>query len=418
MLNYAEAQTSLTIEEALEKTLENNYNIQIARLNEEVAKNNSKKLNSGYLPTLSANGNYGWTYNGGSFETVQGENSFDPNSSFSYGAGVNLNYIVWDGKGRKYNYLQSQKLKELSAIEVRQIIETTMLQLNAIYYDVTRLESMIQSMDDAISISVDRLTRAEFALDYGQGTQLDVLNATVDLNADSINLINAQQQLAMAKRNFNFILGEELSNEYTLTTEIKVNKMLIKEDLLKSALQKNAALASINTNMLAQEYALSGAKAALLPIISANAGYDFRGNSDPNGAFVRGSSSLGPSAGLTLNWNIFNGESKTRIKNSELNLHSMITQKKSTELQVKLDVLNAYETYTTTLIILNTQRDNVNTAQRNFERSEEAFRLAQLTSIEFRQAQLNLLNAKIQLTQSQTDAKNAELQLLAVAGEL
>tara|TARA_B100000795_G_scaffold122955_1_gene91559 strand:+ start:6649 stop:7977 length:1329 start_codon:yes stop_codon:yes gene_type:complete len=416
--DYAESSSMLTFEQALSKTLENNYDIKVARINVAVAENNAEKLSNGYLPTLSANGNYGWTYNSGSFETVQGENDFDPNSAYNYGAGLDLNYTLWDGQGRKYAYKQNQQLQQLSALQVQQLIENTIVELSRVYYDASGLQATVGSLKDAISISVDRLTRAEYAYEYGQGTQLDILNARVDLNTDSINLVNSQQQLSNSVRNLNLIMASGISETFEVSNDISINKTLDKQQMLASAQEKNVQLATIEKNLLSQEYALESAKAGLMPSVTANLGYDYRGSSDPNGAFVVGSATTGPNAGLILNWNIFSGQNKTRVQNAQLNLESLLVQQKSTKQQVVFNLLNAFDAYTTSLFILNSQSDNVDTAQRNFERSEEAFRIGQIGSVEFRQAQLNLLNAKIQLSQSEINAKNAELQVLALAGRI
>ena len=58
------------------------------------------------------------------------------------------------------------------------------------------------------------------------------------------------------------------------------------------------------------------------------------------------------------------------------------------------------------------------TNQRNFTRTEELFKLGQVTSIEFRQAQINLLNAETALNNAKYDAKLFELELLQLSGEL
>ena len=55
------AQEVLTVSEAIELALENNYGIKIASNNNRIAENNTSVLNSGYLPTLT--GNAGATYN-------------------------------------------------------------------------------------------------------------------------------------------------------------------------------------------------------------------------------------------------------------------------------------------------------------------------------------------------------------------
>ncbi len=46
------------------------------------------------------------------------------------------------------------------------------------------------------------------------------------------------------------------------------------------------------------------------------------------------------------------------------------------------------------VIIVSAQEKNVMTNQNNFNRTEAQYKLGQVTSIEFRQAQINLLNAK------------------------
>jgi outer membrane protein TolC len=44
--------------------------------------------------------------------------------------------------------------------------------------------------------------------------------------------------------------------------------------------------------------------------------------------------------------------------------------------------------------------------------------LGQITSIDFRQAQVNLINAELSVSSAKYTAKNAELQLLQLAGTL
>ena len=64
------------------------------------------------------------------------------------------------------------------------------------------------------------------------------------------------------------------------------------------------------------------------------------------------------------------------------------------------------------------QEDNIRTANNNFERTKEKFKLGQVTSIEFRQAQLNLLAAELNTSQAKYDAKLAEVLVLQISGEL
>jgi len=87
-------------------------------------------------------------------------------------------------------------------------------------------------------------------------------------------------------------------------------------------------------------------------------------------------------------------------------------------LEVNRDIQNAQEIYKNRLAIYYIQEQNVLTNQNNFERSKEQFQLGRITSIEFRQAQINLLNAQTNKNLAKYDAKLSELQLLQLTGQL
>ena len=64
------------------------------------------------------------------------------------------------------------------------------------------------------------------------------------------------------------------------------------------------------------------------------------------------------------------------------------------------------------------QEQNVITAENNFDRSQERYKLGQITSVELRQAQINLINAKTNKNLAKYEAKLAELELLQLTGQL
>jgi len=92
--------------------------------------------------------------------------------------------------------------------------------------------------------------------------------------------------------------------------------------------------------------------------------------------------------------------------------------KKQIILEVNRDIANALGNYENKRYIYEVQENNVVTNQNNFERTEEQFKIGQITSIEFRQAQINLLNARTSKNLAKYDAKLAEIQLLQLTGQL
>jgi outer membrane protein TolC len=125
------------------------------------------------------------------------------------------------------------------------------------------------------------------------------------------------------------------------------------------------------------------------------------------------------SGGINLTWNIFSGgRNRTQVQNAKINLETQQLQKQQIEIEVNRDFNNAWEDYENKLFILQTQQKNVQTNTDNFNRTEENFKLGQITSIEFRQAQLNLINAINAKNAAKYEAKLSELQLLQLSGEL
>ena len=414
----ASAQEKLSFDDALKRTLEQNYDIRMANLDKEAAQNNAKRANNGYLPNLNGTAGYNWTSYQGTNELITGDADYDPASSYSYNAALSLSYTLFDGQGRKFDYMQLKETHALTELQVRQLIENTILELSGLYYEVQRLQEASTSLSEALAISKERLLRAEYAYEYGQSNQLDVLNAKVDLNNDSINLVNNVQQLDNTKRNLNLIMGAEIETEFTLQQDLLLDETVKKEAAVNAALEKNVRVASAEQSLKLSENAIGSAKSTWIPVLGANVGYNYRGTDDPNGAFVTGASSYGPNAGLTLNWSLFDFRNKTRVENAKIGIESKKIEQEATIQSVKLDVLNAYGIYKNALFVMNAQNVNVATAKNNFERSKESYKLGNITSVEFRQAQLNSLNTQLQFSQAKYSAKNAELQLKAMMGTL
>lgn len=415
----ANAQDMLTREDALALALQSNYDIQVAEKNVETAKSNASVYNSGFLPTASASGGANITYNEGENRTVQGDIEFDAAEAYSYNAQVGINYVLFNGLGRLFNYKQLKEQHSLTELQARQIIENTAIQLSNSYFQIAQLSENVSILESALSVSKQRLKRAEYSREYGQGTQLDILNAQVDVNNDSINLLNTIQQLENAKRSLNLIMGRNLETGFTVDTNVVFQLSAPQDELVAKALERNIQIQQTKSQLKNSEFAVKASRSGWFPSLSANAAYAFQGNENPNGAFLTGSESFGPQAGLSLSWNIFDGgTTKTRTTNAKIALETQRIQQEQTALTVQRDVLNAYSSYQNTLFVLQAQQANLATANRNFERSNEMFKQGQITSVEFRTAQLNELNAQGSYSQAKYNAKNAELQLKQLAGIL
>lgn len=414
-------QKLLSPSKAIELALENNYGIKIVNNNKKIAANNKNILNSGYLPTLS--GSSGITYNRDNLEAEfsNGNPSAVLNGAKSsrYNASLNLNYTLFDGLGRFYDYKRLKQEYQLSELQARETIENTISQLFTIYYNVAQITENVQTLEETLAVSKDRVLRAEYQFEYGQGTKLDVLNAQVDISNDSINLINAKQQLKNTKRDLNFVLGNAVADEFKVETVINFMSLLDKSELFDKMKANNVSLLQIERNIMINEFIIKANRSGYLPTIGLTGSYGWNRNNNNAASFVTVSTNTGLSGGINLSWNLFDGGGTiTRVNNAKLNLENQQLEKKSTIIGVERDFYNAWDDYQNKLTIYRVQENNIITAKNNFDRTQEKFKLGQVSSIEFRQSQLNLLNAELSRNQAKFQAKISELNLLQLSGEL
>ena len=410
----------LTKEEAIRTMLENNFGILLANNQVAVAENNTGILNTGYLPTISTTA--GINYNVDNQEaTFQDGTSRSVNGAETtrYNASVNLDYTLFDGLGRYYNYKTLKEQYGLSKLQARETIENVMVQLFTVYYEVARVEENLGVLENALEISKERELRAQYQFDYGQVNKLEVLNAQVDIVTDSTNILNARQQLRNAQRDLNVVLARELEDLKVADTTVAFINPISIEEYINEGTVNNISLLQSEQNIIISDYQIKQAKSLLLPTVGITGSYGWNEGNFPATNFLASSTSTGFQTGATLRWNLFDGGSTiVGIKNAKIALDSQEYIKEQLKQQVERDISNAKGNYYNALAIYNLQEQNVITSKANFDRSEERFKLGQITSIEFRQAQLNLLNAQTTKNAAKYTAKLAEIQLLQLTGQL
>ena len=416
-----QGQQILQKSEAIALALENNYGIKTANNNVIIAENNSDVLNSGYLPSLSGNAGATLDVQNTEGQLVNGETrTADGVETKRYNASVNLNYTLFDGLGRYYNYKRLKEAYQLSELQARETIENTITQLLSVYFEVAQNTENLQTLTKVLDISKERLIRANYQFEFGQNNKLGVLNAEVDINNDSINIITAKQRLISSKRDLNLVMGNALKTEFSIDTTVVFLLQLKKEILLSKLKTNNVNLLQIDKNINISTYDIKANKSTYLPTLGLSGSYGWNESSNDNPlAFTIQNTNTGFSTGLNLTWNLFDGGSNmTRIKNAKINLENQELQKNEISLTIERDFNNAWDDYQNKLEIYRIQESNIITSKNNFDRTNEQFKIGRATSIEFRQAQINLLNAELSKNRAKYQAKTAEILVLQISGEL
>lgn len=413
------AQDLLTLDSALATGLEQNFNIRIARNDQYVATNNARPGNANMLPTLSVIGGVNYSNRNVNQEFATGEMlNRDGAESVSSNASLNLDYVLFSGMGNTNTLKSLNEIQTAAELDYRLTVERNLVNIASDYYEVSRLFQNSIVLQEAIAVSLDRYERAKERNILGSGLRLDLLNAEVDLNNDSVNYYTNLTELNNAKRNLNATMGIEPSDNFMVDTSIFFQPTLNLDELRNYGMDNNAQLLISERLKFASEYDLKVAKGGYSPEVALNGSYGYN-RQDNQANFLTYAQTTGFNGGISLRWNLFEAQRRdTRIQNAKLNADSQNELLKQAQNDFLTNVTNAYNTYVNSMYVVTIQKRNVQTNLINFQRTRDLYNLGQITNPQFRDAQLNLFQAKATYNNARFLAKIAEINLIQLSGKL
>ena len=409
----------LTIEDAMKIALENNFEIKIAKNNSTISETNVTVGNAGILPTATANivdnnnvTNSTQVRQDGTSTTLNNAK----NNSLTYG--VSLGWTVFDGMRMFARYDQLKELQKLGDAELKRTILVKIGQVNSAYYDLVQQQHQLAALDTTIVISKQRVQLAQNRFTIGKASKLEVLNAQVDLNTDQVALLRQKESYKNAKILLNQYLARDPQIDFAVTDVVTVDNKLVLIDLMDLAKKQNPALESQIINKRIAELQLKQVKANRYPTVNLTSGYNFSESQSSLG-FTSENSSKGFNYGFNASLNIFDGlnqhrnekVAKLQIENSQIAI-----EQQSMILNSQLST--AFQTYLTNLELIDLEEDNQAIAKQNLDITLDKFRIGTITTLDFRTAQLNYVNAKVRFSNAQYEAKLSEIALKELAGNI
>ncbi len=413
------SQDTLNLQAAIETALKNNFDIQIAAKDVDVAKNNIYPGNAGMLPSLSIAAGHSESSNDSKTELVSGQ-VIEGTAASSSGtnASVSLNYTLFDGFAMFYNYKILKSTYSLTELQAKSIMETAILNLINLYYGAAQYQQNYDIAIEAVKLSEERVKRIQNLSELGAASKLDLLNAQVDLNTDKASLQEVQLSLENAKRNLNYAMGKNLTENFFLSKNIQVNETLLLEALQTNIESSNTSVLLAKEDQHYYDLALKLSRAGRFPVLSLSSDYGLNESRNDAG-YMKYSQSFGFTGGLTLSYALFNGCTVNKnIQNAKITTEKANLQYNQAVQQAETSLRNAFATYQNKLNTLKLEKENVNTAEQNFKKSKDMYDLGQLTSTQLREAQLNLIKSKARISNAEYTTKIAEAELMQLSGQL
>ena len=437
-LTTTQAQPDLSLSDAIQLGLANNFDIRVEALNTEIAENNNAWGAAGRWPTITLG-----VSQSNNFRDVQNAaNPFQPTGltiSNGFGPTVSANWVLFDGLSVLIRKQQLEKLEALSRGNAAVVIENAVQAIITQYYQVQLEREQLDVLETVFKLSKDRYEYVKIQVDLGSAVTFDLLQEQNAFLTDSSNMITQEVNYLNARRSLNLLMGQEINQAYELTDSLGIDPTdYALEDLYERMIARNSNLRNQYLNLEITQLDTRLAKSELYPRLSlnANGAYDLsrqdlsqaqfptvpdeggQGGGNTNArALITNQSTSNYAVGLTLSYLLFDGGRVRRaVENSYVQQQIDQVQIDQQKLTLRNDLIATHDLYEVRKRLLAISEENIRSAELNVTLAEERFKNATINSFDYRDIQVNYLNTALDNLQAKYNLIESETELLRLTG--
>jgi outer membrane protein TolC len=415
---FLNAQQQLTLRNAIDTTLKNSFDIQIAENNLLIAKNNNSFGVAGGLPVVSAsandNGSINNIYQKNSSGSITDLNNVNGNS---LNTGITASMTLFNGFKITATKERLSLLQKQNEFILNQQIQTAIGSVMIKYYDIIRQQSYLKILQQLLDVSNKKLDIVSAKNDVGMANGAVILQAKMDVNTAQENLKVQQLVIDQAKADLLLYMSSKSYSSYAVADSITVDSTIVLDSVLNSLNRNPQYMSALQQEQISQQV-VKEVSAQRYPSVKINTSYNFA-QADNSAGVTLMNQLYGPSAGLSLQIPIYYGGAyKAQREAAILGVNNSKLQKESLLNTLKTTAFKTYQSYFTNLDQLNEQQKNYVMAKKLLDLVVQNFQLNQATILDVKAAQTSYETAGYLLTNLQYAAKVSEIQLLSLMYKL
>ncbi len=409
----------LTLPEAVQTAIQNNYDVVIARNEAGISKINNNWGATGLLPTAAINGNKTIATNSITQELANGTTiKRDGASVNNFNAGLAVSWRFFDGMRMFATKRRLEQLEKTGELAFRKMVNQTAFDVISAYLDIVRLKQQAKAVEEIIALYQERLRIAEYRFNIGTGNKPDVLQAKVDLNEQQSALLGIRNNISIGKTNLNALLARDPATVFETVDSFAQRAPLNFEQIRQQVLLQNPDILMAASSLAILMETKKEINAQRLPTATLNGNYNFIRNKSAAG-FTLLNQTYGPSGSLGISIPLFSGlVVKQQLKAADLQIKNQQVMTDQLKNQLLSTLTTAYLSYENGNRLAELEQQNMAIVQENNSINLERYRLSAITAIEFRQGQVNYSDAFTRLINARYQASVAEAQLLLLAGTI
>lgn len=425
--NHGLSQNSLTAEDAVMIALENNFQMQIAKKQIEMANKNNSWSEAGLFPTVDLNASYGTSI----IDNTNNPFTFTPGvlASRQFNPSLNANWNIFSGFAVKISKQRLEQLEMQSKGNAMLIIENISSEVLKSYYTVINQQMRLQVLEEIYKLSKTQFEYENLKSDFGQSNSLNILQLKNKLFTDSINVIQQKINIENTLRNLMILMNMDeqqiLSSEFPtlndslniILPEMNQNEII---NLMKSS---NQNLKNQMINLELQKTTSQIQKSFLYPTISLQLGVspsfgNFSSISDNNGISAE-TKQINYFGNVSLRYNLFNNwKNKRAVEISQIQEEITAMNALEMEKQLTSNVIALYKSWEINQSLVDLSAQNIQYAKDALALGENRYALGTINSIELTLLQNNYLNSALGYYDNLFQRIDLFIEIMKVSGKM
>ncbi len=434
------SQEVLKLEDVIKLALENNFDIQIAKNNEQIAKNSNNiglvgggqstggtvsGGSTGMLPQISISAGspqnplgIGQTITTLKYSNPASDITGQKLTSTSYAPSIVGTWYFFDGLKMFATKNKLNRAEELSNLLYRETVENTLLTALTSYFQMISIEQFIKSLKISLLLSDEQKKLADQKLQSGSGSKVDVLQTQIDYNNIRVQIVQQQNLLNEQRINLNGILKRQPDKNFSVPDTIIIETKPEYAKALSAAADNNNTILASKKSIQIDELGLKEFRANRFPKIGVTGNYSFQRTSNDIG-FQRLNQNYGYNAGFIFSWTLLNNlTTNTAIKNQTVQLESDNIRLEAATMLANTNLYKSFLSFQNNLSIMEIEKQSVAMANENLHIASERFKQGASNYIEYRTVEQSYEEAQFRLSQAAYNTKVSELNYLKEQGLL
>ncbi len=332
---------------------------------------------------------------------------------------VNANLSLFEGGQRIFLYRIAQSQKKINTLTVEDAHKTLTRTVAQQVVGVLTLEKVVALNKRLRDQRKDAFDLATARFEVGAVTELDVLQAEIELGTAENAIASSERELEKRREDLNQTLGIDLRSRFPIADSGNLTPYQFELDnLVGQAWQNRTDLELALARVKQSRDYINYARGAYLPRVSIGATRSASEQAGADQPFTLDPRNRNTTYYASLSWNIFDGFAREfDVASRKVDLRRAEESERDLRLGIEKGVREAYRNLETVYDQMQTTSRNRELANRTLELERERYRLGATSALSLRDAQVTFERAETDHLQKELEYQSSLIALELAVGK-